>query len=276
MLHSFYEDLARFLREHQTLAVATVVGTEGSSPRETAAKMIVFPDGTIHGTIGGGDLEQMVIDEAVNAIRTGDSFTKTYNLKGEDEGGFGPICGGEATIYVEVIRSPETLLICGGGHIALAMSRMAAELDMNIIVVDEREEFASRERFPGAMDVIRAVPSDPKIRKLITPSTYVVILTHSHEHDKDTLKNLLSAGAAYIGMIGSKDKVTTIMNALQAEGVDAAELDNVHSPIGLDIGAETPPEIAISILSEIIHVRRKGVPSPVSEKITPLARADTT
>jgi xanthine dehydrogenase accessory factor len=125
------------------------------------------------------------------------------------------------------------------------------------------------------MDVIRARPDDPKLRELVTPSTYVVILTHSHEHDKDTLKNLLSAGAAYIGMIGSKDKVTTIMKELLSEGVSARELDRVHSPIGLDIGAETPAEIALSILSEIVHVRRKGDSSPCSERETSRAGANT-
>ena len=275
MHHSFYEDLARFLKEHQTLAVATVIGTEDSTPRETSAKMIVFPDGTIRGSIGGGGLERQVIEDAVDAIKNGDSFTKTYNLKGEDKGGFGPICGGMASIYVEVIRSPETILLCGGGHIASAVAHMAAVLDMNIIVVDEREEYASKERFPGVMNVVHAGPADPKLKELVTPSTYVVILTHSHEHDKDTLKNLISTDAAYVGMIGSKKKVTAIMEALKAEGVSDEELDRVHSPIGLDIGAETPAEIAISILSEIIHVRRKGASSPISEKITPLAGAKT-
>lgn len=271
MLHRFYEDLAGFLKAHQTLAVATVIGTEDSTPRETAAKMIVFPDGTIHGTIGGGGLEQKVIEDAVDAMKGGDSFTKTYNLRGRGEGGFGPICGGTASVYVEVIRSTETLLLCGGGHIAKAMAPIAAALDMNLIVVDEREEYASKERFPGAMNVVRTVPADPKLRELVTPSTYVVILTHSHEHDKETLKNLVSTEAAYIGMIGSTKKVTSILEALSAEGVSDEELNRVYSPIGLDIGAETPAEIAVSILSEIIHVRRKGSSSPCSVKITPLA-----
>jgi xanthine dehydrogenase accessory factor len=273
MLHSFYEDLARLLEEHQTLAVATVIGTEDSTPRKTAAKMVVFPDGTIRGTIGGGDLEQTVIEDALDAMRNGDSFTKTYNLKGEEEGGFGPICGGMASVYVEVIRSRETILLCGGGHIASAIAHMASILDMNIIVVDERNEYASKERFPQAMNVVQAGPADPKLRELVTPSTYVVILTHSHEHDKDVLKNLISTDAAYVGMIGSKKKVTAILEALSAEGVSDEELGRVHSPIGLDIGAETPAEIAVSILSEIVHMRRKGAPSPVSSKITPLEGA---
>lgn len=273
MLHRFYEELAGFLKEHRTLAVATVVGTEDSTPRETAAKMIVFPDGTSHGTIGGGGLERKVIEDAMDAIRSGGSFTRTYNLKGRDEGGFGPICGGTASVYVEVIRSPETILLCGGGHVAQAVAQVAAALDMNLVVVDEREEYASKVRFPGAMNVVRAAPADPKLRELVTPSTYIVILTHSHEHDRETLKNLIYTEAAYIGMIGSTKKVTSILEELSAEGVPEKDLGRVYSPVGLDIGAETPAEIAVSILSEIIHLRRKGSPSPVSMKITPLKGA---
>lgn len=273
MLHRFYEDLAGFLKEHRVLAVATVIETEGSTPRETAAKIIVFSDGTIHGTIGGGGLEQKVIEDALDAMKSGESFTRTYNLKGREEGGFGPICGGTASVYVEVIRSPETILLCGGGHVAKALAPIATALDMNLIVVDEREAYASKERFPGAMNIMRAAPSNPKLRELVTPSTYVVILTHSHEHDKETLKNLISTDAAYIGMIGSTKKVTAIFEALSAEGVPEKDLNRVYSPIGLDIGAETPTEIAVSILSEIIHVRRRGSPCPISSKLTPFKGA---
>ncbi|UCF06276.1 MAG: XdhC family protein [bacterium] len=268
MFHKFYQDLAGFLKEHGTLAVATVIETEDSTPRETAAKMIVFPDGSIYGTIGGGGLEQKVIEDALEAMESGESFTKRYNLKSTDEGGFGPICGGTPSVYVEVIRSPETILLCGGGHIAKALAPMATALDMNLIVVDERTEYASKERFPGAMKIVRTAPSDPELKHLVTPSTYIVILTHSHEHDKDALKNLVSTDAAYIGMIGSKKKVTTIMRELEGEGVSAEALDRVFSPIGLDIGAETPAELAVSILSEIIHVKRKGSSSPISMRMT--------
>jgi xanthine dehydrogenase accessory factor len=274
MFHKFYRDLVGFLKEHGTLAVATVVETEDSTPRETSAKMIVFPDGSIYGTIGGGGLEQKVIEDALEAMGSGESFTRRYNLKGTDEGGFGPICGGTPTVYVEVIRAPETILLCGGGHIAKALAPMATALDMNLIVVDERAEFVSKERFPGAMKVVRAAPSDPGLKRLVTPSTYVVILTHSHEHDKETLRNLVSTDAAYIGMIGSKKKVATIMRELGEEGVPAEELERVFSPIGLDIGAETPAEIAVSIISEIIHVKRKGTSSPISVKTISLEEAN--
>jgi xanthine dehydrogenase accessory factor len=273
MTHSFYEKLAELLKEHPTLAVATVIETEGSSPRDTAAKMIVFPDGSIYGSVGGGALEQCVIADATCALKDGDSFTKTYELGDEGTGGIGQICGGTTSVYVDIIRAPDTVLLCGGGHIAQALAPMAAALGMNLIVVDERDEFASRERFPWAVKVLHAKLSDPTLQDLVTPSTYVVIFTHSHELDKEALRNFASTEAAYVGMIGSTKKVTTIMRDLKAEGVPAKTLNRVYSPIGLDIGAETPAEIAISILSEIIHVKRKGSPSPVSMKMVPPAGA---
>lgn len=268
-MHEFYENLSKFLKQHPTLAIATVIETEGSTPRESHAKMIVFPDGGIYGTIGGGGLEQMVIDDALKEIENGNSFTKTYNLKGKDKGGIGSLCGGSASVHVEIIRPSGTILLCGGGHIAKDLASMAVILGMNIIVVDDREDYASKERFPGASKVIHGNPSDSSLKDLVTPSTYIVLVTHGHEHDKEALKNLILTDAAYIGMIGSKNKVTTVMNELRAEGVPAEALNKVFSPIGLDIGAETPAEIALSILSEIVHVIRKGTPSPSSMKTAP-------
>lgn len=226
--------------------------------------MIVLPDGTIHGAIGGGGMEKQVIEDALELMKTGGCRSNRYPLNGAQAGE--PICGGEASVFIEVVRAPETLLLCGGGHIAHAVAPMAQILGMNLIVVDERETFASRERFPNALSVINTHPGDPEIRKLVTASTCVVIFTHNHEHDKDALKNLIDTGAAYIGMIGSKTKVKQLMTELAAEGVSAEALDRVYSPVGLDIGAETPAEIAVSILAEIIHVRRTGSASAISMK----------
>ncbi|MCK4237002.1 MAG: XdhC family protein, partial [Candidatus Krumholzibacteria bacterium] len=229
----------------------------------------VFPDGGTFGTIGGGGLEKKVIEDAIIAMKNGSSFTRTYNLAGKDKGGFGPICGGEASVHVEIIRSPDTILLCGGGHIAKALAPMVGALGFNLIVVDEREQYASKDRFPQAGKILVARPSDPKIRDLVTPSTYIIILTHSHKSDREALKNIVSTEAAYIGMIGSSKKVNAIMKALKSDGVPAETLGRVHSPVGLDIGAETPEEIAISILSEIIHVKRKGPLSPISMRMAP-------
>jgi xanthine dehydrogenase accessory factor len=266
IIHSFYKHLAALLEEHSTLAIATITEVTGSVPRHTAAKMIVLPDGTIHGAIGGGGMEKMLIEDALELMKTGGSCQKSYNLAGKKSGGIGPICGGEATVFIEIVRAPETLLLCGGGHIAAAMAPMARLLGMNLIVVDSRAEFASRERFPKADRVINTHPGDPAIKELVTASTWVVIFTHNHEHDTDALKNLIDSGAAYIGMIGSRKKVKEVLTGLASQGVPAEALSRVYSPVGLDIGAETPAEIAVSILAEIIHVKRTGSPSPVSMK----------
>jgi xanthine dehydrogenase accessory factor len=269
MIRRFYESLSGLLKEHPTLAVATVIEKKGSAPRDIDAKMAVLPDGSTFGTIGGGGLEKLVIDDALDAMEEGGSFTKTYDLSGRESGGTGQICGGTASVHVEIIRSPDTILLCGGGHIAKAIAPMAVLLGLNLIVVDEREQYASKDRFPGAWKILKASPLDPKVRELVTSSTYIVILTYSHKGDKEALKNLVSTKAAYIGMIGSRKKVEKILDELESEGVPADALGRVYSPIGLDIGAETPAEIAISILSEIIHVKRKDSSSAISMRMTP-------
>jgi xanthine dehydrogenase accessory factor len=268
-MQEFYEKITEFLEEYPTLAVATVTATEGSTPRKSDAKMIVLPGGGTYGTIGGGALEHMVIEDALKAIASGASLSKTYKLDERARGGIGQICGGTTSVFIEVVKGSSTILLCGGGHIAQAMAPMIAALGMNLIVIDDREEIATRERFPTARKVVHAVPSDPDLRRLVTPSTSIVIVTHRHKHDKEALQNFIATDAAYIGMIGSKKKVRATLDELQSEGVPAKALSRVHSPIGLDIGAETPAEIAISILSEIIHVIRKGSTSPGSMKIAP-------
>jgi xanthine dehydrogenase accessory factor len=258
------------LKQYPTLAVATVIDAKGSSPRGIGAKMVIFPDGDIFDTVGGGALEKKVIEDALDAMASGSSFTRTYDLAGKDKDGVASICGGKASVYVEIIRSPDTLLICGGGHVAQALASLAGAIGLNLVVVEDRKAYASKERFPAAQRVLNVLPSDPQVRDLVTPSTYVVILTHSHELDKAVLKNLVVAEAAYIGMIGSIKKVRFVLDELKKEGLPTEALDRIYSPVGLNIGAETPSEIAISILSEIIHVRRKRCKSPISMKITPL------
>jgi xanthine dehydrogenase accessory factor len=260
--------------------------------------MIVLPDGSIRGSIGGGGLERHVIKDALELMKSGGTCSKIYNLAGARTGGkhsktydqagspsdgshsktgapedsradgVGPICGGEATVFIEIVRAPETLLLCGGGHIASAIAPMAHLLGMDLIVVDNREEFATRERFPNALRVINAHPGDPEVQTLVTGSTSIVIFTHNHAYDKNALKNLIDTDAAYIGMIGSTSKVKEVLAGLEAEGVPAEALERVYSPVGLDIGAETPAEIAVSILAEIIHVRRTGSASAISMKST--------
>jgi xanthine dehydrogenase accessory factor len=265
-MRDFYRNLVELLDRYPTLALVTVVETEGSTPREHGAKMLVLPDGRTRGTIGGGGLERLVTEEALEAIRTGRGFFKEYDLVGKDEGGIGSKCGGRSRVMVEVITAPDMMLICGGGHIGHELAMMAGQVGFKVWVIDPREGYATKERYPETVNVMNASPASDEVRDLVTGNTYIVILTHDHVLDKEALRNLVGTDARYIGMIGSRRKVRMVMDELGKEGVDADALARVHAPIGLDIAAETPAEIAISILGEVIHIKRKGVTSQHSMK----------
>jgi xanthine dehydrogenase accessory factor len=267
MMREFYGRLVDLLDKHHTLAIATVVDTSGSTPREHGAKMVVLPNGTTHGTIGGGGLEKLVTEEALEALKEGQGFFREYDLVEKEEGGIGSKCGGKTAILVEVLTAPDTLLVCGGGHIGHALARLAVEVGFQVIIVDPREKFAEPGRFPKGVQVMNLSPTSDKVRDLVTGNTYVVILTHDHVLDKEALKNILGKDASYNGMIGSKRKVKKVFEELVEEGLDKEVLGTVHAPIGLDIAAETPAEIAISILGEMIHIKRKGMTSGLSMKV---------
>jgi xanthine dehydrogenase accessory factor len=267
-MHEFYDKLPELINEHSKLALTTVIHTIGSTPREIGAKMAVLPDGSIHGTIGGGRLELLVIQDALEAIKTGVSTTKEYSLHEEDQGGIGAICGGDSKVFIEVIDRGEQLIILGGGHIALALYEMAAEVDFLVVVVDERPEFANTKRFPKAHRVLNCPVDDLEVKKLVNKDSYIVVITHGHKNDKAAVKRLINCDYKYLGMIGSKKKVNTILAELETEGVTQEKLDSIYSPIGLDINAETPAEIAVSILAELVQVRKTGAPSGISLKLT--------
>jgi xanthine dehydrogenase accessory factor len=253
----FYEELRKALERGATFAVATVVRTYASAPREPGAKMGLLSDGSIFGTIGGGKVEELVKKDALEVIRTNKPLLKRYSLVPSKNGGIGTECGGEVEIFIEPVCPSARLLIFGAGHIAEALFRMASMLGMEVEIIDERPEFARSDRFAGA--IVRCMEiSKLKVEDVMTPNTLVVIVTHDHGHDREALKLVLGRGAAYIGMIGSKRKVKAIFDSLTKDGKSKAELSRVHAPIGLDIGAEGPQEIALSILAEIIAVQRKG------------------
>lgn len=257
-MHEFYDKVSELIRSHPKLALATLVRTKGSTPRAVGAKMAVFPDGTSYDTIGGGKLEHLVTKDAQEAIRKGESILKDYSLLEEDKGGIGAICGGEATVFIEVIKRSQRLLILGGGHIALALYCMALEAEFSVVVVDERPDFVSKERFPKAELLLNCPPNDYRVKEYVDKDTYIVVVTHEHKHDKAAVKNLIDCQYRYLGMIGSKRKVKQTLAELAAEGVSQEKLDKIYAPIGLDIKAETPAEIAVSILAELIQVRRTG------------------
>ena len=251
-----YQEIVRVKEEGQEAALVTIVSASGSTPREEGAKMLVRPDATIAGTIGGGSLEAQVIKEAVGVIKQGQPKRIHFTLSDKEASEVGMICGGDLEVFIEPILTAPTLFIFGGGHISLSLAQMGQRLGFKIAVIDDRAEFANTERFPEAEPVLAEDYAQAFPRLKIDKTSYIVIVTRGHQHDELVLEWAISTPARYIGMIGSKTKVKTIFSHLLAKGVPQEKLDSVHSPIGLGIGAQTPEEIAVSILAEIIKVRR--------------------
>ena len=248
-----FEEISRIRRERLSAALATVVSGEAGVPGKTGFRMLIYPDGRVLGTVGGGLLEAKVREEALRCIQEKTSRLLKLDLN-QSPSGIGVLCGGKAEVFVEPIASAPAIFIFGGGHIALALAQLAKVLEFGVIVVDDRGEFASRDRFPTADDV--------KLGDFVTltksiefhPDDCAVIITHGHEHDEVVLKECLAKTVRprYIGMIGSKAKVATVFSHLKQEGVSEELLAKVNAPIGLDIGAKTPAEIGVSIIAEIL------------------------
>jgi xanthine dehydrogenase accessory factor len=238
--------------------LVTVVRTEGSVPREVGTKMIVMQDGSILGSIGGGRIEVLAITRAKEVLKEGRPRTVSYSLDEGDSTDTHMACGGEMELLFDPIQSRPNLMIAGGGHIALPLARIGFALGFRIVVIDDREEFANKERFPEAEKIVCQQFDEALNEVSITPSTYLVIVTRGHRYDELVLRRTIKSRAAYIGMIGSRRKVSTIFENLKGSGISEKAIHRVHAPIGLDIGAETPEEIAVSILAEIIKLRRGG------------------
>jgi len=256
----FYEDYRLAISSGKTFAVATIVKIYASTPREIGAKMGIFPDRSIFGTIGGGKLEKMVIDDAMEILKAGKPDLKTYTLLPESKGGIGTECGGKLDIFIDVISPGAKIILIGAGHISYALAKFADICGFAVEVIDDRPEFANSQRFPQAMIHNTAI-KDTDLKSLINKETYIVIVSHSHEIDYEALRILINIPSAYLGMIGSERKVKTLFDKLLGEGVNKEQLTKVHAPIGLDVNAETPEEIALSIMAEIVTVKRSGVSS---------------
>lgn len=250
-----YEQVAELTRQGARFVVATITDVKGSSPRDVGTKMLILRDGTIVETIGGGVLEKQVVADALDCLAKGVSRSERYELREQGEHALGALCGGEATVFFDVHAPGRTLLIVGAGHVGQALCRFAALLDYRVVVLDAREDMVSAERFPQADERICGDPARTAELFDIDEDTGVVIVTHGHVHDKAALRSVVGSPAAYIGMIGSRNKVRTVFAQLREEGVRPELLDRVHSPIGLDIGAETPAELALCIMAEVVAVR---------------------
>jgi xanthine dehydrogenase accessory factor len=252
-----FEEIVRMRRAGQRGALATIVHTNGSIPSYESSRMLVRDDGSIVGTIGGGCVEAEVWAAAKEVIQAEHPRKMTFNLNHEASYDAGLICGGTLEVFVEPILPQPVLYLFGGGHISTALARVASQAGFAMSVVDDRESFANRERFPMAGEVFT---SYEEAFEKIHPnsSSYLVIVTRGHKDDMRVLAWAVGTEARYIGMIGSKRKVISLYKALEKEGFAPEKFERVYAPVGLEIGALTPEEIAVSIAAELIAVRRNA------------------
>ena len=251
-----YEEIVALRRAGRRGAVATIVNVRGSIPSFKTAKMLVRDDGSIAGTIGGGCVEAEVWQAAREVMESEKPRTLSFDLNQNPKYDTGLVCGGTLEIFVEPVLPPAELYIFGAGHIATSLYKVATLSGFSVTMIDDRESYANRERFPDAHEVIAEDFDQVTARLRISAAAYIVIVTRGHHDDMRVLRWAVQTPARYIGMIGSKRKVITIFKELRAEGLSAELFNRVHAPVGLDIGAITPDEIAVSITAELIAGRR--------------------
>jgi len=257
---------AAALERGEPAALVTIVRSSGSTPQRTGAKMLVFADGRTIGTIGGGCYENDAAGKAREAIATGTPLLVKYDLNDDFAQESGLICGGQMEVYIDPIAPSPALYVIGAGHVGWHLARLASDAGFRIHVLDDREKFANAERFPFA-ETIEVDDIGGWLHNADLPSSaYVVVVTRGHTHDFDAIRALAARDLRYLGLIGSRAKVARIFDALESEGMPLECLQRVHAPIGLDIGAITPVEIAVSILAELIAVRHGRDVTAVSMK----------
>jgi len=250
-----FEAVADALKRGEPAALVTIIRAQGSTPQRVGAKMLVFPDGRTVGTIGGGCYENEAFWKARTAIETRQPVIEKYELTDDIAEDSGLICGGQMEVYIEPLEPAPELYLVGAGHVSYHLARAAHEVGFKLHIIDDREKFANAERFPHAEEiVVDAIPE--WLAKADLPAhAFAVILTRGHRHDLDALRALATKPIRYLGLIGSRAKVVRLSDALVTEGIPPDQLRRVHSPVGLDLGAITPQEIAVSILAEMIGVR---------------------
>jgi len=252
-----YEEIVQLRQQGRRGAVATIVNVRGSVPSFETAKMLVRDDGSIIGTVGGGCVEAEVWQAARDVMESEKPRTLTFNLNQNPKYDTGLVCGGTLDIFIEPVLPPALLYIFGAGHVALSLYRTAKNAGFDVSIVDDRESYANRERFPEAKEVIAEDYEDAMSRLSPAETSYIVIVTRGHRDDMRVLRWAVQTPARYIGMIGSKRKTITIFRELVKEGIPEQLFERVHAPVGLDIGAITPEEIAVAITAELIAVRRR-------------------
>lgn len=243
----------------QKIALAVITKVWGSCPAPEGSMMAVFDDSSIVGTVGGGSLEAETIKRAREcmSLQKNESFIFALNNE-EAKESLNTICGGKAEVFIRVFTPKPKLLIAGGGHIAYHLYKLAEFLGLYTVIFEDRSEFANKERFPLADEICLGDIATKLAGYPIDENCYIVLVTRGHSEDEEALKTVINSKAAYIGMIGSKKKVASIKERLLAQGIDRRKLERIYAPIGLAIGGDTPSEIALAIMAEILLVKNSG------------------
>lgn len=259
-----YQALADLEKHGDRGVLCTIVKSQGSTPRKEGSKMLVYPDGEIVGTVGGGEVEGRIIKEALQIMDTGESKTIPYQLVDPDRGDPG-VCGGSFEVFLEPLVPATTLVVVGGGHVGQAVVHLADWLGYRVVLTDDRKEFCNPEAAPEASEYHPCLLEEIPDRVEFTPHTIVVLATRSMEIDVSGLPEILDQPHTYVGVISSKRRWKLTEEKLREQGVSEEKLNDVYAPIGLDLNAETPEEIAVSIMAEVIMVQRGGEGNPLSK-----------
>jgi xanthine dehydrogenase accessory factor len=263
MVTSIYDEILKLEKSGQPGILCTIVSTQGSTPRREGSKMLVYKDGETSGTIGGGEMENRVIGEALEALSEGKPRLIRYSMVDPSRGDPG-VCGGQLQIYIEPILPMKTIVIIGGGHVGREVAHLGKWLGFRVVVCDDRPDVATPESVPDAdqyySDPITAIQRDIEI----TSWTYFVLTTRSVDVDVSILPAILEKESGYIGVIGSRRRWATTRTKLLEIGSPKEKIDSIHSPIGINLNAETPEEIAISIIAEILMLIKHGDCMPMS------------
>jgi xanthine dehydrogenase accessory factor len=253
-----YSEIVRLRQEGRRGALATIINVRGSIPSFETAKMLVRDDGSIVGTIGGGCVEGEVWQTAKEVMQSEKPQTLTFNLNQNPKYDTGLVCGGTLEVYIEPVLPIPQLYIFGAGHVAHSLYKVARLAGFDITVIDDRDTYANRERFPEAKDIYAEDYEHAMTQLAPGESSFMVIVTRGHRDDMRILRWAVNTPCRYLGMIGSERKFIAVRKELEAEGVAREKLERVYSPVGLDIGAVTPEEIAVAVVAEMIAVRRKS------------------
>ncbi len=252
-----YQKLAAVEASGQPCVLCTIINSRGSTPRRVGSKMLFFPDGTIMGTVGGGELEARVIQTAQQTLKTGQPETLQFSMVDPARGDPG-VCGGTVAVFIEPVFPRPTLVVVGMGHVGKAVAHLGGWLGFRVVVSDDRPEFCTPDVAPGADEYLPVSLAEIPNLLAITPHTFLVLTTRNAGVDIAGLPALLQTSAAFIGVIGSRRRWATTTAALLEQGIGKDQLDRIFSPVGLELNAETPEEIAVSILAQIIQIQRGG------------------